>query len=131
MEENDNVSQYKDAEYKIGGTGTIESNDFIYTTGVDTTIRIPEGTKVRYNLSIPWLNLGTDVFGTLNTKVIFCINENVKWYTILMFKLLGCKLEDLDAAKVKLHKPKVPLKQQIYNKLNNLLKKLLKVEDTK
>ena len=119
MEENDNVAQYK-----IGN-----DKGFVYTCGVDTSFRIPKGAKVRYNLSIPWLNLGTDMFGTPNTKVIFCINENVKWYTILMFKLLGCKLEDLDAAKVKLHKPKVPLKQQIYNKLNNLLKKLLKVED--
>lgn len=123
MEENDNVSQYK-----IDDTGTIKSNDFIYTTGVDTTIRIPKGAKVRYNLSIPWLNLGTDIFGTQNTHVVFCINENVKWYTILMFKLLGCKLEDLDAYN-KSNTPKVPLKQQIYNKLNNLLKKLLKVED--
>lgn len=130
MEENDNVSQYKDAEYKIAGTGAIESGDFIYTTGVDTSIKIPKGPKVRYNLSIPWLNLGTDIFGTQNTHVVFCINENVKWYTILMFKMLGCKLEDLDA-NTKSNTPKVPLKQQIYDKLNNLLKKLLKVEDNK
>lgn len=130
MEENDNVSQYKDTEYKIGGTGTIESNDFLYTNGVDTFFRIPEGPKVKYNLSIPWLNLGTDIFGTPNTKVIFCINENVKWYTILMFKLFGCKLEDA-TTNSKLNIPPVPLNQQIYNKLNNALKKLLKVEDTK
>lgn len=116
MEENDNVNQYK-----IGDTGTINLNDFVYTGTLDTSIKIPKGPKVKYNLSIPWLNLGTDVFNTPNTKAIFCINENVKWYTILMFKLFGCKLENITVNN-KPNTPKVPLKQQIYNVLNNLLK---------
>ena len=43
-----------------------------------------------------------------------------------MLKLLGCKLEDV-TSNDKLDIPPVPLNQKIYNKLNDLLKKLLNV----
>lgn len=109
MEENDNIS----SPYKIGN-----DNGFEYTGGVDTSIKIPDRSKVKYNLSIPWLNLGANV--------VFCVNDNIKWYTILMLKVLRCKLEDA-TTNDKLDIPPVPLNQKIYNKLNNALKKLLNV----
>ena len=107
MEENNNITKHK-----IGNT-----DGFVYNAGVDTSIKILYRLKVKYNLTIPWLNLGENV--------VFYINDNIKWYTILMLKLLGCKLEDAEAND-KLNIPPVPLNQKIYNKLNNVLKKTFK-----
>ena len=93
MEENNNITKHK-----------IDNIDgIVYNTRVDTSIKIPKGPKVMYNLSIPWLNIGTDE--------VFCINDNIKWYTILMLKLLGCKLEDA-TVNDKLNIPPVPLNQK-------------------
>ena len=110
MEENYSASPYK--------IGSFEPTEFIHTGTYDTSIKIPDRPKVKYNLTIPWLNF--------DANVVFCVNDNIRWYTILMLKLLGCKLEDA-TVNDKLNIPPVPLNQKIYNKLNDLLKKLLNV----
>lgn len=86
--------------YKIDSFGP---NEFINTGTYDTSIKIPEAAKVKYNLTISWLNL--------DANVVFCVNDNIKWYTILMLKVLGCKLEDT-ATNNKLNIPQVPLNQK-------------------
>lgn len=110
MEETDNQSITTDLNANLNG--------------FRAKIYVPKP-KIKCYLSVPWLNLT----GSRDDNITFLIKDNVKWYTILIFKLLGCKITYPESNESK--QPTIPLRQKIYNVINKFLVKVLKPNETK
>lgn len=112
MEESDNQVNFN------------KDNIAVNVNGFVGNINIPKP-KIKCYLSLPWLTLS----GAIDENITFLITDNVKWYTILMFKLLGCKITYPTTNEDK--KQTIPLRQKIYNAINKFLVKVLKPNETK
>lgn len=112
MEESDNQVNFN------------KDNIAVNVNGFVGTLNVPKP-KIKCYLSLPWITLT----GLRDENLTFLIKDNVKWYTILMFKLLGCKITYPTTNETK--QPSIPLRQKIYNAINKFLVKVLKPTETK